>query len=278
MLHVTLHRFVLRIATGSEFGNALHYRKKVWASPDLQNSVAGALHYASTTTPSLPKHDMPLPKPGVFALQGYSCLARWKAKSYGSRTRALRLPAARHLLRPPSEKEYPFERSVSPLKAMPEGPARHLSAFSAKKLTPNCLAPQLPSPKLSLESCTNKEPKPKLLSPDILRWGRGLPHERVGAKKFGMSLETREIKLFGWDIPGFCWDIPAVPEKFEKKSSGSIFRSLLKCLPKRLSPQERAFFLFQNCPRREANCAAIECRKQKCDTPVLNATKRDARL
>ena len=37
-----------------------------------------------------------------------------------------------------------------------------------------------------------------------------------GAKKFGMSLEIREIKLFGQDIPGFCWDIPAVPEKFEK--------------------------------------------------------------
>ena len=31
-----------------------------------------------------------------------------------------------------------------------------------------------------------------------------------------MSLETREIKLFGRDIPGFCWDIPAAPEKFEK--------------------------------------------------------------
>ena len=32
-----------------------------------------------------------------------------------------------------------------------------------------------------------------------------------------MSLKTREIKLFGRDIPGFCWDIPAAPEKFEKK-------------------------------------------------------------
>ena len=38
-----------------------------------------------------------------------------------------------------------------------------------------------------------------------------------GAKKFGMSLETREIKLFWRDDPGFCWDIPAVPEKFEKQ-------------------------------------------------------------
>ena len=64
---------------------------------------------------------------------------------------------------------------------------------------------------------TKKEHKPKLLSPDIFRWGRGLPREGVGAKKFGMSLETREINLFGWDIPGFCQDIPGVPEKFEKK-------------------------------------------------------------
>ena len=62
-----------------------------------------------------------------------------------------------------------------------------------------------------------KEPKPKLFGPDILLWGRGLPRERVGAKKFDTSLETREIKLFGRDIPGFRRDIPKAPEKFEKK-------------------------------------------------------------
>ena len=48
------------------------------------------------------------------------------------------------------------------------------------------------------------------------RWGKGLPRERVGAKKFGMPLETREIKLFWRDIPGFCRDIPELPEKLEK--------------------------------------------------------------
>ena len=63
----------------------------------------------------------------------------------------------------------------------------------------------------------DKEHKPKILSPDIFRWGRGLPREGVGAKKFGMSLETMEIKFFGRDIPGFCRDVPEVPEKFEKK-------------------------------------------------------------
>ena len=57
-------------------------------------------------------------------------------------------------------------------------------------------------------SGTKKEHKPKLLSPDIFRWGRGLPREGVGAKKFSMPLKTREIKLFWRDIPGFCRDIP----------------------------------------------------------------------
>ena len=49
-------------------------------------------------------------------------------------------------------------------------------------------------------SGTKKEPKPKLFGPDIFQWGRGLPRERVGAKKFDTSLETREIKLIGRDI------------------------------------------------------------------------------
>ena len=44
-----------------------------------------------------------------------------------------------------------------------------------------------------------------------------VPRKGVGTKKFGMSLETRKTKLFWQDIPGFCWDIPGVPEKFEKK-------------------------------------------------------------
>ena len=72
-----------------------------------------------------------------------------------------------------------------------------------------------------------KEPKPKLFGPDIFQWGRGLPRERVGAKKFDTSLETRETKLFGRDIPGFCRDIPGAPEKFEKRKFGFNFRSLI---------------------------------------------------
>ena len=44
-----------------------------------------------------------------------------------------------------------------------------------------------------------------------------------GPQKIDMSLETREIKLFGRDIPGFCRDIPEVPEKVEKKVRVQFF-------------------------------------------------------
>ena len=62
-----------------------------------------------------------------------------------------------------------------------------------------------------------KEPKPKLFGPDIWQWGVGLPREGVGAKKFGMSLETQGNQTFWRDIPGFCRDIPGATERFEKK-------------------------------------------------------------
>ena len=53
-----------------------------------------------------------------------------------------------------------------------------------------------------------------------------------GAKKFGMSFETREIKLFGRDISAFCWDVLAAPEKFEKKKVSVQFLApiYLMCL------------------------------------------------
>ena len=52
--------------------------------------------------------------------------------------------------------------------------------------------------------------------------GGVLPLEGVGAKKFGMSLETRETNLFG-GYPGMLLGYPAVPEKIEKKHLCSIF-------------------------------------------------------
>ena len=54
---------------------------------------------------------------------------------------------------------------------------------------------------------------PKLFGPDIFGWGGGLPREGAGAKKFGMSLETREIKLFWWDMPGFLAGYPGSARK-----------------------------------------------------------------
>ena len=64
------------------------------------------------------------------------------------------------------------------------------------------------------ESGKRKEHKPKLLGSDILLWGGGLPREGVGAKMFGMSLETQENQIFRWDIPGSLPGYPA--EKLEK--------------------------------------------------------------
>ena len=101
-----------------------------------------------------------------------------------------------------------------PAKTVPAVPVRRAVPAKAVPAVPVSGSVSVPGPPCDL--CTKKEHKPKLLSPDIFRWGRGLPREGVGAKKFGISLETGEIKLFGWDIPGSCRDIPEVPEKFEK--------------------------------------------------------------
>ena len=69
-----------------------------------------------------------------------------------------------------------------------------------------------------------KEHKPKLLSPDIFRWGRGLPREGVGAKKFNMSLETKEINFYGRDIPGdFAGISRKRPKSLRKKKFVSNF-------------------------------------------------------
>ena len=89
----------------------------------------------------------------------------------------------------------------------------------------------------SESSGKKNEPKPKLLGPDIFRWGGVLPREGVGAKKFGMSLETREIKLFWRDIPGFCWDIPVTRAEVWAKNWAKF------------SAHFRASFAVQNDPQ-----------------------------
>ena len=63
-----------------------------------------------------------------------------------------------------------------------------------------------------------KEHRPKLLNLDIFQWGRGLPRQGVGVKKpFGMSLETREIKLFGAGYPGILLGYPGGARKALRK-------------------------------------------------------------
>ena len=74
---------------------------------------------------------------------------------------------------------------------------------------------------------TKKEPKPKLFDPDRFRWGRGLSHEGVGAKKLSMSLETREIKLFGGGkSPDSAGISRRCPKSLRRKSLCSI---LVQC-------------------------------------------------
>ena len=81
-----------------------------------------------------------------------------------------------------------------------------------------------------LESGKENGPKPKLFGPDISGWGRGLPREGPGAKKFGMSFETQGNQMFWRDIPGFCGEIPGAPEKFEKNKFVFNSRPLWKGL------------------------------------------------
>ena len=75
-----------------------------------------------------------------------------------------------------------------------------------------------------MKSGTNKEHKPKLLSPDIFRWGGGLPREGGGggAKKFGMPLETRKSNFFGWISRDFAGISRGHPKSLRKTNLRSI--------------------------------------------------------
>ena len=61
-----------------------------------------------------------------------------------------------------------------------------------------------------------------------------LPHEGVGAKKFGMSLKTHAKQPFGGMSRDFCWDILGTPEKFEKK------KVVFNCCPQILERASRS--------------------------------------
>ena len=97
---------------------------------------------------------------------------------------------------------------------------------------------------------TKKEHKPKLFGPDIFRWGGGLPRERVGARKFGMSLETQANQTFGRDIPGFCRECP---KSLRKKGLCSIVVPYFKH-PKNLL----RLFLGNNLARQQKKTSKAE--------------------
>ena len=66
------------------------------------------------------------------------------------------------------------------------------------------------------DQARQRNPNPNF-SVRIFSGGAGVFHMKEwGAKMFGTLLETRDIKLFWREIPEFCWDMPAVAEKFEK--------------------------------------------------------------
>ena len=54
-----------------------------------------------------------------------------------------------------------------------------------------------------------RNPNPNFL----VRWGGGLPHERVGAKKFGMSIETQGNQTSLAGHPGFLPGYPGSARK-----------------------------------------------------------------
>ena len=107
-----------------------------------------------------------------------------------------------------------------------------------------------------------KEHKLKLFGPDIFRCGGDLPREGVGAKKFGMSLETQGKQTFGWENPAsFARISRGAPEKFEKTMF--VFYSIYSCL------------LYVSCrspdaqPIDEIVCVCVHCRLHGSRTKTL---------
>ena len=57
-----------------------------------------------------------------------------------------------------------------------------------------------------------------------------------------MSFATEGNQTFWWEVPGILWDILGVPEKLEKKSSGSSFRTLIVRLEIKIEESDRQDF------------------------------------
>ena len=72
-------------------------------------------------------------------------------------------------------------------------------------------------------SGTQNEPKPKLVSPYIFRWGRGLPHEGVGGQKVRYAPRNQGNQTFLAGYPGILPGYPGGAREVWEKSLGSIF-------------------------------------------------------
>ena len=78
------------------------------------------------------------------------------------------------------------------------------------------------------KSGTKNEPKPKLLSPDIFRWGRGLPREGVGPKSSVCPSKPGKSNFFGGisrDFAGksLCSIFGPYKKSFHSKESSETF-------------------------------------------------------
>ena len=71
---------------------------------------------------------------------------------------------------------------------------------------------------IAVPQAKEKSPDLKLLCPDIFWWGGGLSREGVGPKGSACPSKPRKTKHLGGVSRDFGWDIPGVPEKFEKES------------------------------------------------------------
>ena len=107
------------------------------------------------------------------------------------------------------------------------------------------------------------QPKPKLLSPDIFRWGGGLPREGVGAKKFGTSLETQESNFFGGISRHFAGISRKRPKSLRNKCLGSI---LVPYKIKKSQPMATQHGV-QILPERNTLLQAIHMREVHASTP-----------
>ena len=80
----------------------------------------------------------------------------------------------------------------------------------------------------SYKSGKKRDPKPKLLGPDILWWGGGVFHVKGwGPKSSACPSKPGKPNFFGGISRDFAG--MAVPEKFERKKFGFNFRYLVKC-------------------------------------------------